>query len=445
MRTVECEVLVVGSGPGGAMTAAVLAEAGHEVLLVEEGRDLSVDSAPSYTLAEMDQKYRAGGLTSTFGETNVTYIEGRCVGGASEINAALYHPPHDQTLEGWATEFRIRDFGAEALREHFEAVEQAVGVSSRAEGEAPNSLLLKRGADALGWRTTEVRRFWSYPGGRRSMSRTLIPRAIEAGATLSAETRVLRVVHRGGRALHAEARDPAGRLRIDFQRVVLCCGAVQTPVLLRRSGLKRKVGDSLRLHPMVRIAARWEEPVNDPSFGVPVRQVEEFKPALTLGCSHSSQAHIALWLDPKHPARKQVMRDWRTVAVFYAAVCGEGRGTVRALPLINEPLVRYELTAKDHQLIDQGVQRLEQLARAAGAVEIVRPPELAVTTIHLFSSCPMGEAEGCPVDSFGRLKALDNLYVNDASLLPTSPGVNPQGTIMAIARRNATHWADQWV
>ena len=37
------------------------------------------------------------------------------------------------------------------------------------------------------------------------------------------------------------------------------------------------------------------------------------------------------------------------------------------------------------------------------------------------------------------------LYVNDASLLPTSPGVNPQGTIMAIARRNATHWADQWL
>ncbi len=440
MRTLECEVLVIGSGPGGSMTATILAEAGRDVLLVEEGPDLSVDSAPSYTLAEMDQKWRAGGLTTTMGKTNVTYIEGRCVGGASEINAALYHPPHDRTLDRWAEEFRIRDFGAASLRGHFDELEAMVGVSSRQEGEAPNSLMLKRGAEALGWRTTEVQRFWSYPGGRRSMSRTLIPRALAAGARLRAETRVLRVATRKRRALYAEARDSGGRLRIDFREVVVCCGAVQTPSLLRRSGQKKHIGDSLRLHPMVRIAARWEEEVNDPAFGVPVRQVEEFKPALTLGCSHSSQAHIALWLDPDHPNRKAIMEDWRSVGVFYAAVCGEGRGTVRSLPVLNEPLVRYELTAADHQMLDLGTQRLDQLVRAAGAVEVYTPESLAVTTIHLFSSCPMGETSTCPVDSFGRLKALDNLSVNDASLLPTSPGVNPQATIMAIARRNAMAW-----
>lgn len=442
MRTLECDILVIGSGPGGSMTATVLAEAGLDVLLVEEGEDLTVDSAPSYTMAEMDQKYRAGGLTTTVGKTNVTYIEGRCVGGASEINAALYHPPHDATLDRWAREFKIAGFGADTLRPHFAAIEDEVGVNPRQEGEAPNSKLLERGAQALGWRTTEIKRFWTYPGGRRSMSRTLVPRAVAAGARLRPGTRVLRFSTRGRRALYAEARDAAGPLRIDFQRAVVCCGAVQTPALLRRSGVKKKVGDSLRLHPMVRIAARWDDEVNDPSYGVPVRQVEEFKPALTLGCSHSSQAHIALWLDPDHPDKRTVMENWRTVAVFYAAVCGEGRGSVRSLPVLNEPLVRYELTAGDYSLMDLGVQRLEQLVRAAGAVEVYKPSDLAVTTIHLFSSCPMGEDNSCPVDSYGRLKALDNVMVNDASLLPTSPGVNPQATIMAIARRNATSWVD---
>ena len=111
----NCDVLVVGSGPGGATTSCLLAEAGRDVLVVEEGRHLSLDSAPSYSLDEMNQKYRNGGLTTTFGSTNVTYIEGRCVGGASEINAALYHRPLPETLEEWRRDYRISSFSPESL------------------------------------------------------------------------------------------------------------------------------------------------------------------------------------------------------------------------------------------------------------------------------------------------------------------------------------------
>ena len=83
-------MLVIGSGPGGAMTACMAAEAGRDVLLVEEGAQHAVDSAPPFSLAEMEQKYRNAGLNVTFGGTSITYLEGRCVGGGSEINAALY-------------------------------------------------------------------------------------------------------------------------------------------------------------------------------------------------------------------------------------------------------------------------------------------------------------------------------------------------------------------
>ena len=75
MDSRTCDVLIVGSGPGGASTAALLAEAGLDVLLVEEGEHHAITSAPSYSLAEMNQKYRAGGLTTTFGKPNITYIE----------------------------------------------------------------------------------------------------------------------------------------------------------------------------------------------------------------------------------------------------------------------------------------------------------------------------------------------------------------------------------
>ena len=61
----------------------------------------------------------------------------------------------------------------------------------------------------------------------------------------------------------------------------------------------------------------------------------------------------------------------------------------------------------------------------------------SLMTIHLFSSCPMGEnREICAANSFGKVFDVDNLYINDGSIIPSAPGVNPQGTIMAIARRN---------
>lgn len=467
-RVHDCEVLVIGSGPGGATTAALLAEAGRDVLMVEEGPDLRIDSAPSYSLAEMDQKYRNGGLNTTFGRTQITYLEGRCVGGASEINAALYHRPHEQTLEAWRREFDITDFDMQALSPWFREVERELHVNRRAEGLSPSSRKIVLGADRLGWKHTEIERFWKYEGegprGRRqSMSETMVPRARRAGARLLADTRITRLVLRGRRAVEALGSTAGqGRVRIRFQRVVVAGGTVQSALLLRRSGLRRNVGQDLRLHPMIRIAARFDERVNDPSFGVPVQQVEEFKPDLTLGGSHSSQPHIALWLGRGLPDQRRLMEQWDRIAVFYVAVRGEGRGSVRALPLLGEPLVRYQLTDRDLGLLGQGLEHLGRLLFTAGARQLFspvpgRPPldhpdqldtlravppggGVAVSTIHLFSTLPMGEdRDRCAVDSYGRLHGADNVRVHDASILPSSPGVNPQGTIMAIVRRNTAH------
>jgi choline dehydrogenase-like flavoprotein len=67
---------------------------------------------------------------------------------------------------------------------------------------------------------------------------------------------------------------------------------------------------------------------------------------------------------------------------------------------------------------------------------------LSLTTVHGFSTCPIGERpERCAADSYGKVHGLTNLYLGDASMLPDSPGINPQGTIMAIARRNALNFA----
>ena len=478
MKRIDCDTLVVGSGPGGASTAALLAEAGRDVVLVEEGQRLSIDSSPDHSLAQMDEKWRSGGLTAALGSPKVTYIEGRCVGGASESNAGLYHAPISDVIDGWAADFKIDGFGADALAPFLDTVVQEIGVSSRPGGYSPASERLAAGADAMGWRWAEIERFWRYDQGggeravghRRSMSETMVPRALAAGARLLAGTRIDKL-ERSGRRVTAGlgwTQDESGeaiRLRIDCKRVVVCAGAIQTPRLLRNSGWSH-VGDGLTLNPMVRIVARFPEPVNVPAFGVPVVQIEEFKPAMTLGCSYSAPPHLAMGLEGSPAVVRKNLEDWQRMAVFYVKVCGQGAGTVRTMPVFGDALVRYRTHADDFRVLGEGLSRHSSALFAAGAEEVHSPlpGEAALTSasqsdslkdvltsrnaslsaIHLHSTVRMGEdRRRCGADSYGRLYDADNVYVNDSSLLPTSPGVNPQGTILAIARRNVLRWLDE--
>jgi hypothetical protein len=295
------------------------------------------------------------------------------------------------------------------------------------------------------------------------MTRTFVPRLLQAGGKLLPQTRIQRLRRRDGKWLLEGRHAAAGALRIEAETVFLCGGAVQTPALLRRSGITRNIGNALQIHPTVKIVARFAEPVNGADMGVPAHQVKEFAPRLSFGCSISSPPYLALGMID-HPAwASEVRRAWTCMANYYAMLAGQGRGTVRSLPGFRDPLVRYRLSEPDRRHLAEGLRKLAEVLFAAGAValypglaggppllssdDLARLPETlprgmaSLMTVHLFSSCPMGEDERqCATDSFGRLHGLDNLFVNDASLLCTAPGVNPQGSIMALARRNALHF-----
>ena len=451
------------------MTSALLAEAGVDVLLVEEGEKLSIDSSPDHSLAQMDEKWRSGGLTAALGAPKVTYIEGRCVGGASESNAGLYHPPIEDGLEEWSKSHQILDFGADALQPHLERVVKAIGVSKRPDGFSPASERLAEGASKLGWRWAEIERFWHYDesvhGHRRSMSETLVPRAVAAGTRLAPNTRIDKILRRGRRAVGAKGFSDGKPVRIECERVVVCAGAIQTPRLLRNSGFLH-VGNGLTLNPMVRIVARFPSTVNVPKFGVPVVQIEEFKPKLTIGCSYSAPPHLAMWLEGDAADVRRSLASWDRMAVFYVKVCGQGVGTVRTTPIFGDALVRYQTHKDDYAVMGVGLERLAMALFEAGASEVhsplpgaepitesrnahrlrhvLTPRNASLSAIHLHSTVRMGEDHTkCGADSFGKLRGSDNIWVNDSSLLPTSPGVNPQGTILAIAHRNVGRWLDE--
>ncbi|MBI3849015.1 MAG: GMC family oxidoreductase [Verrucomicrobia bacterium] len=489
-RELRHEIVVIGSGPGGAITACLLAEAGRNVLLIEEGPFYSLASCVPFTKEEMVQKYRNGGQTVAMGTNKIAYVEGRCVGGGSEINSGLYHRTPPDILESWRKEFQVDGSNEIDLLPHFEACEKELSVSLL-PGTAPAaSLKLHDCATQLGWKSFEVPRWFRYDangsrrreeaetkdettvrlltsaatergsGKRQSMTETYVPRFLNAGGQLLPLTRVQTIHQDGGRWTLFAQHASVGALRIESETLFVCGGAVQTPTLLRRSGIKRNIGNSLRLHPTIKLVARFSDVVNSAHMGVPVHQVKEFAPRFSFGCSISTPPYLALGMID-HPEHGNVVRhSWQQMANYYAMITGEGRGTVRPLPGFRDPLVRYTLTRNDRRDLAEGLHKLTEALFASGAVALypgitrggclLRPDDLAklpnvlpnalasLMTIHLFSSCPMGENKTkCAVDSFGRLHGFKNLFVADASLLCTAPGVNPQGSIMALARRNA--------
>jgi choline dehydrogenase-like flavoprotein len=217
------------------------------------------------------------------------------------------------------------------------------------------------------------------------------------------------------------------------------------------------------VHPTVKLAARFPDELNI-ADDVPVFQVKEFAPDLSFGGSASGPGLAALALSDSWARSGPAIEDWRRLAVYYAAITSEGRGTVRALPGLRDPLVTYRLTRRDRALLGRGLARLALLMLEAGATEVhpsyrgapvVRTRgdlatvdatfgvgRASVMTVHLCATVPLGESERSATDSFGLVRGTSNVRVNDASLLPDAPGVNPQGSVMAVAIRNARHFVD---
>jgi len=396
------------------------------------------------------------------------------VGGGSEINSGLYHRTPPDILETWRKDFKVAGIQDEELRPHFEACEKDVSVSLLPGAAPAASLKLHNGALKLGWKSLEIPRWFRYESGpngesrgsRQSMTRTFVPRFLHAGGKLVPNSRALSIRQEGGRwlvkAKHASGKD----FEISAETLFVCAGAVQTPALLRRGGITQNVGDHLRLHPTIKLVAQFPEAVNAADLGVPVHQVKEFSPRLSFGCSISSPPYLALGLLDHPAAARAVTQTWTRQANYYAMITGEGHGTVRPLPGFRDPLVRYRLTTADMRDLADGLRKLAEIMFASGAEkvfpgvtgapvlnnadelrqlpEVVPPGKASLITIHLFSSCPMGEDRSkCAVDSFGRVHGVKNLYIADASLLCTAPGVNPQGSVMAFARRNALHFLNQ--
>jgi choline dehydrogenase-like flavoprotein len=477
-RWVKVDACVIGTGAGGAPVAKELAEAGLRVAMLEEGERFGADDLTARPREMTATLYRDAGQTTTIGNTPILLPLGRSVGGTTLVNSGTCFRTPAAVLDMWAREFGLEALTPEALDPFFRRVERVLNVVQVPPDLAGNNaLVVKRGAHALGWSGDFMYRnvrgcvgsgvcaFGCPTSAKQHTGITYVPMAWEAGATTYTGCRVRRILVERGRALGVEASTSGGgTLRVRADLVVVACGAIHTPLLLARSGLGKdsaQLGRNLSIHPATAVRALFDEEI-DMARGVPQSYfVDEFAgERIMFEGAAGPPDYLAMTLPFSRERQRELMLRYRNLAQFGLMVSDRSRGSVRERA--GRVQIRYDLKREDVAAFKRGVELLTELYWAAGARAVYQPVagidelrdgdpgplpgrELSPRDLTLMAFHPLGTARADArrghgvVDGDLKLHGVEGLYVSDASAVPSSLGVNPQITIMALATRLAYH------
>jgi choline dehydrogenase-like flavoprotein len=474
---VECDVVVIGTGAGGAVVGRELAEAGLAVVFVEEGQyfDRSQFTGRAF---DMQQKlYRRGGSTFSIGNVGIPIPLGQSVGGTTTVNSGTCYRTPDRVLHAWQKDLGLRELGPEQLGPYFERVEAVLGVErAKAELMGGNGRVIARGCDALGFtRHGPLKRnapacdgqgvccFGCPTDAKRSTNVSYIPLALKAGAELFAGAKMTRVIVERGKAVGVEAKSNGHTLTVRARSVVIACGSIMTPLVLGQQGLANRsgqLGKNLSIHPACGALAEFDEQIM-PWKGIPQGYaVEELHEEGILYEGAMVPLEMTLTMTQLiGPELVRLAESFDHVASFGFLVSDSSRGSVSAV--MGQPVIRYWLEDKDVAHIKRGLDVLAQIYFAAGAKKVHTPisgfdllespddlaklrrakihaRDLDLTAYHPLGTARMGiDPAHSVVDQDHQCHDTAGLYIVDGASVPSSLGVNPQVTIMAMATRAA--------
>lgn len=478
-ETLECDVVVVGTGAGGAVVAKELAQAGLAVVMLEEGRYHGREELSGRSSEMIGKLYRNAGATYSVGNTIIPIPLGRAVGGTTMINSGTCFRTPDWVLARWRDELGLTELTPEHLAPYFEKVERELGVAP-----APKQYLggaarvVARGADRLGWSHHPLLRnapecdgqgvcvFGCPTDAKRSTNVSYVPKALLASAIVVTEATARRVIVEGGRAAGVEADVGGGRLVVRARRVVLACGTLLTPLLLMEQGLlagSSALGGNLTIHPALAMSAVFDQESIRGWEAIPQGYcVDQFhKDGILMEGSSLGLEGGAATFNVVGRRLVELMEAYDRVATFGAMISEQAsRGRVRLGPG-KRPVTTYWLKDHDLRRLKRAIVLMGRMFFAAGATSLLPPvrgyrelrslaelealgeapltaADLMLTAYHPLGTCRIGpDPKTSVLGPDHQAHELPGLYVTDGSAVPTSPAVNPQVTIMALAARAA--------
>ncbi len=479
----KADAVIIGSGAGGAIAAYELAKAGKKVVVLEAGPYVPSEKFTEMMAVSMDQLYADhGGQSNSAGDISI--LQGACVGGSTVVNAALCFRTPDYYLHRWGKEFGLTNLSPKVMLSYFEKVEANLSIApNKAFETSPGAQLLKGGMKKLNLPEGNAKRnirncamtgfcFAGCKSDRKqSMLITYLPWAAAYGATIYSDTRATQILAENGKAtgvlaeiVDQQSKAVKSRLRVNAPIVVGAAGPIQTPILLQKSNLANsngQVGKNFACHPTMSVTGVFEDNVGN-----------------FHGATHS--LYMDKYTMPKEGGYLLLDAIQDPVEASFQAEPGTGkpymsymskyRNTVRLITLIHDQNVgevnwkngtkeiKYFVDDADFEIMKEGLKTNARVLFAAGAQQLYiptsqkltidsvdqidavidglnnEPARYRYTSFHPQGTCRMGaDPKTTVVSPMGETHEVKNLYIVDASLLPTSIGYNPSETVYALA------------
>lgn len=483
--TLSADVCVIGSGAGGSPVAWAAARAGKRVIVIEAGQFLTTRDFNQLEHEMFPKLYQESGGRSTKDKA-IHVHQGKGVGGSTLHNINLCARLPNELYEEWRERYGLSALPPERLADLYTRIEALITVTQVEKLQLnPNSRVLKRGCDVLGYRGGYLKhnRVGCTASGfceigctfdaKQNGLKVFIASAVENDAIVLTDTWVDRLVFDGRRVTqaHAWTRQPSTGTplqEVTINAEVFCLSASGTgsAAILKRSEVPDPgdlVGSRIHLHPGAAVAGIFDEYVGA-WRGVP----QGYECTEFLDFSPGSENRV--WIIPAfaHPAGvSAILSGFGTEHQFYMSHYSR----MAALsPMVHDLTsgrvgprgdfgveIDYWMNESDQAQMKLGLAACARLLFAAGASSVILPRarsvelrspaeidsvigdmpiekhDLDITSVHPMSSVWMGDdpANSC-VDSYGRYHHLDNIFVADTSLYPSSIGVAPQVTTYAM-------------
>jgi choline dehydrogenase-like flavoprotein len=472
----ECDVVVVGTGAGGAVVGRELAERGFAVVFVEEGDYHHRDEFDGGSVSALRRFHRA---TFSVGNVAMPILVGRMVGGSTTINGGTCFRTPSWILDGWCERLNTDAFSADSMAPHFERVERILDVTpTPTKYVGPIAGIMKRGCDRLGWSHSAILRnapdcdgsgfcdFGCRREAKRSTQISYLPAAFDRGAVLLTGATVRQVLLEGGKAVGVEAESKGGRrVRVRARAVVLSGGALPTPLLLLQQGLANRsdqVGRNLALHPSTGLSAIFEEPIEGHKYVPQGYACDHFlRDGILISAAQAARNVAAATLPFSGRRLMGVLDRFDNLAGFGLMIRDASANGRVWSDRAGLPLITYNISREDVERMHRAMIACTQMCFEGGAKAVypdvhgvaplerpgdlsalegasLRPADVVWLSYHPNGTCKMGrDAKTSVVGIDHETHDVHGLYVADASTLPGPPGVNPQVSIMAMATRAA--------
>ena len=451
--------IIIGSGPSGAITLNHLQNYTSDILVIEKGNNYE-EAKLKHPADEFYKKWQNGGLSAAIGNSLIKYAAASCLGGGSEINSGLYHEPDERFIKNMVETYGIKDLDYSKIKKFCLEIKKILNVEVASELD----LISKNIIEILNEKKIK---FENVPRLVKNFTKDSFSRSTVKKQILNNINKNIEILHDGrvvkifkkNKLWNVIVLNGETKKIIKTERLFLCAGSLNTTSLLIKNNLiNKKIKSYFHFHPMVKFAVKFKDKVNILNGDISPIQINENYPDFILGNASNSFSQLMINAQGNIEMLNDIKENFENFAIFHLTF-SLGSGQIFHLPFSNDPIVSYNINDDELRKIKYGIQKAlkyfehknvdkvfllfnDKIKYNPANIqkvmdEITEPSGLNLGAVHILGGIPFGEnTENTLCNSYGELRGYSNLYVNDSSLICGDLLKNPQGTVMALAKRN---------